>query len=82
MRLEATSAFVALMKGSSITSSINQLRNILKKSRIIRLFMFQEIMFKLEGIKPLGFYITFIQFIIYTLCGYCELKYFFSFARK
>lgn len=32
----------------------------------------QELIFKLPGMKPFGMYLTLIQFIIYSICGWAE----------
>eukprot|EP00080_Pristionchus_pacificus_P017906 PDM77926.1 pst-2 [Pristionchus pacificus] len=32
----------------------------------------QELMFQLPGMKPFGWYLTLLQFIIYSTCGYLE----------
>ncbi|KAK6743725.1 hypothetical protein RB195_010804 [Necator americanus] len=32
----------------------------------------QELIFKLPGMKPFGMYLTLVQFIIYTICGWAE----------
>ncbi|KAL6726865.1 hypothetical protein Aduo_008794 [Ancylostoma duodenale] len=32
----------------------------------------QELIFKLPGMKPFGMYLTLVQFIIYSICGWAE----------
>ena len=37
-------------------------------------FVFQELIFRLEGFKPYGWYLTLMQFLFYTLFGLSEMQ--------
>lgn len=34
----------------------------------------QELMFHVEGFKPYGFYLTFVQFVLYSIFSFVERK--------
>ena len=37
--------------------------------------LFQELIFKLEGFKPFGWYLTLVQFACYTVIGVVEMQF-------
>ncbi|KJH53075.1 UAA transporter family protein [Dictyocaulus viviparus] len=62
--------------GFNITNSPLWLQFTLLSSAIFVFYVgygyMQELIFRLPGMKPFGLYLTLVQFIIYSICGYAE----------